>query len=773
MPSLDDVRDAWRSLTLTPAITAFVVVAIAVGTGLNATVIGWLDGLLFRPPAGIPSPDRLVSICRSTDVSSCGLATFGDYVDARKRADGVALVAAYKEGVLSELAYDHRGASIRLAEVSGDFFDVIGVVPENRQRQSDAFSIGPGGVVLGHRPVTAALSGIDSLLGRTVTIEKHPFEIAGLLSPGFAGLDESHPVDAWVRLAASGHVELSLVGRLAPGGTVESLNRALAPTFRAVHYSQMQPMSRSHVSLIGLVMVGATGMFIFVTCTSIAVALLARTTSRRAELAIRAVLGATGERLYGHILCEAGLLSIGGASAGLLVSYWSTLILNSLITSEQAELKQFGMSLKLFVSSTALSFVIAAVFVLRPALQAVRSANTGGLRSLSGELTAGIRGARLRATVLVLQVGLACVLLLSAVTLRDALSGARRRNGSAEPDRLALLSTRDGSGGADTARFLRAIEEAVRRARVLTGVREVAAASRPPYANTITRTFGVHNGTSGSTDSFEADALYVTPTYFATVGVHLDEGRLVDEKDAATSRPILVVNEEFARRYNVHTGDELLEADAVRRIVGVVANLTYGLHALARPTAYYPLTQSGTADVTIIVRTTSPALPLLESLRIAAIPRDGALVVGRATTLEAELWNLFDTDRLASRLIETCALASLCLSISGVVSVTSYTVASRTREIGVRFALGASPTAIAGLVLRRTFVLAGVGLSGGVGLALAAIRLANFTRPEIAEPAASAVCGTVVVVAVVTLIGCLVPLRRALGITPLVAMRLE
>lgn len=229
MPSLDDFRDAWRSLSRTPAITAFVVVAIAIGTGLNATAIGWLDGLLFRPPAGIPIPDRLVSICRSNDVSSCGLATYEDYVDAMRRAGGVAVVAAYKEGVLSELDCDQRRASIRLAEVSGDFFNVIGVLPENMQRQSGAFSIGPGGVVLGHRPVAAVLGGVNSPLGRTVTIASHPFEVAGILPPGFAGLDESHPVDAWVALVASGHhVELSLVGRLTAVG-MSSPSTAFSP----------------------------------------------------------------------------------------------------------------------------------------------------------------------------------------------------------------------------------------------------------------------------------------------------------------------------------------------------------------------------------------------------------------------------------------------------------------------------------------------------------------------------------------------------------------
>ena len=801
---MHDIRYGVRLLVRNPLFTVTAVCSLGVGIGATTTIFGIAEALLFRPPYGVSEPDRLVDIGSARDGFRIGTVSYQNYVDIRQRASTLQDVYAYSvwptpmslgrpdgvERIHGHLVTANYFAVLSASPASGRFFDV-----------SDGSRV----VVLSYRLWTSRFERDRSVVGRLIRLNGQPFTVVGIVAEGFQGTTIRSP-DLWLpiddRVPAGGAgagTSLLLGGRLKPGvsraqaaAELETLavvlerespeeNRGLKLRVATLSPS---PDMRGPLAIFLLLLSAIVLIVLAVACTNLTSILLARTASRRREFAMRMAIGAGRSRIVRQLMVETLVLFTLGCGAGLLLSLWFTAFLLQLLPALPVPL---DMSLALdargFVFAAGVSLVAAVLSALLPARQAAKADLVSAMR----EDTQTIGRMRLRNAFVVAQVAFSIILIVVAGLFGRALNRVASIDPGFNPAELEVVDldlTTGGYTGANGPPFAR---DLLARIATLPGVARATLAFAAPGAfEGLGVSIAVDAAeAAGGRRSFDGAGNIVAPGYFATLGIPFLAGRDFTASDRRGAQGVAIVSETTARRLwpgkdpSSAIGQFVLrgtgtEATASLLVVGVAGDVTYNslVDGSREIFVYLPLEQNYLPRLTIVARANS-GRSVRPSIAAALAGLDPNLPILDTARLADRLRAAHTPQRIVVSLAGSLGLLGLLLSAIGIHGVSAYAVAARTREIGVRLALGARRSHVVTLVLKQSVTVVAIG--GVLGLALAAgagqvLRALLFGIPPL-DPVAFG--GAAMVLTGVGFVACYAPLRRAMRIRIVDAVRWE
>lgn len=803
-----DLRYAIRGLLRSPGFSAIAIVTLAVGTGANATVFSFVNALLLRPAPVVSDATELVSVFTS-DFSSgpYGATSYPDFVSLARDTTAFSGLAAYDDAGVSVVTSGEMAERVRVSRVSGQFFTLLGLAPVRGRLlgEADAEAGASAVAVISHHLWLRAYGARDDTVGSTVRLADIPLVIVGVAPAGFESLDLGRTYEVWVPIPPAaanpetrGSRGFSVVGRLRAAVTLQQAQAqatALAAQLAREHpttnrgtlqhpedprpiyvrwHTRLHPTFRGEIQTLASVLMMTVGLVLLIACANVAALLLSRATARGREMAVRVALGAGTRQLTRQLLVESFVLAAVGGGFGLLFALWTADALPAFFPPDQARMLGARIDASVVLFTVLIASVSSIVFGLAPALHAVRppaavALRTGGAGT--GELRAGTR---LRRLLVAAQVALAFVLLASASLLTRSVSGALAGDLGFTTRSAVLVSVevpRSMEGGEAAAYF----ERLLGRIRGVPGVNAATLTRALPLSGSPRRGFRPEGYEARPGEARELPINVVEAAYFHTLGIPLLEGRSFNAHDGPQDTPVAIVNDVLARRYfgGKAVGRTIRDSfDRDLQIVGVVAaGPPRDPHADAEPMVYYPLTQEPASRLTLVARAAHDPGSLVEVVRRQALEADRRVPVFRAGTLEGLLLEALTTDRLIATLVKTSAGIGLLLALIGVYGVIAFAVARRTREIGVRMALGATRRNVLRLVLAEgiAVTLAGIAL-GGLGALVAARGLAALL-PGVgaADPVTFVLVPGVVLAS--ALLAAWIPARRALALEPSVVLR--
>jgi putative ABC transport system permease protein len=807
---LQDLRFAVRGLRKHPGFAFVAVLTLALGIGANTAVFSVVDASLVKP---LPyrEPDRLVHLweLRPERQFPRSEASYPDYVDFAASTRTLEEIAGYAGGGSMTMTGGGRPERLSGLRVTANFFDLLGVAPAIGRafRPGDDAAGAERLVVIGHDLWRRRFGADPSVVGRTIVLDETPHTIAGVLPKGFH-FARSRDAEIWTPLVPSPNERerrrfrwLNLVGRLAPGASVEQVDAELDAV--AARLGEQYPDSNagSEVEVIPLreelvgpvrpllaVLLGAVGLVLLIACANVASLLVARSATRRREIAVRRALGASNGRIARQLLVEGTVLALAGGAAGALWTQWGVALLVGAIPepllASMPYLRDVSLDARALGFALAISLGTGLLFSLAPALHATGVGLHEALKERAA--TAGGGRARLRAALVVSEVALSLVLLVGAGLMVQSLARLLATDPGFETERLltfqvSLPEERYG----EPARVEALHQGLMERLTSTPGVRGAASTDKLPLSGGGgTGSFVVQGLATTPPDlEYEANMRTVSSDYFRVMEIPLVAGRPFEDRDRVESAPVVVVNRALAARLaadgNVVGARIVFSFDRQRiprEIVGVVGdeNLT-GLDAELTPIAYTPYLQDLLPYWSAVVRTTGEpeALAATVERELRALDPDlPAYAVAPMERLIADAPSTF-LRSYPALLIGALAAVALALSVVGIFGVVSYSVSQRTREIGIRVALGAGRREILGMVLGQGLALVGAGVAIGVVVALVGSRFLSSLLFGISPSDPATYAGVAVLLASVALLACYVPARRATRVDPMVALREE
>jgi len=808
---LHDLRYAIRMLVKSPGLTAIALLTIGIATGANATVFGFVSALLLRPAPGIVDPSSVVSIFTS-DYSSgpYGSSSYPDYLSLKSDASAFALIAAQQDGsgIVRSAEQVER---MSVGAVTGEYFDLLGVKPAVGRllTMDDARPDAPPVAVIGCGLWRRTFGSNPAILGTPLSVNGRIYTLVGVTAEGFSGLDLGEAVDVWTPLVAPpaapqerGNRGLSIVARLRPRASLQeaqaqisgiatalaqaypqtNLGTLQAPTtpraMIALHHSRMPPDFRPMVAAVGAILMAAVMLVLVIACANVGGLLVSRAIARDREMAVRLALGAGRYRLVRQLLTESLLLGIGGGICGLLLSLWTSDVLPSFFPAEQAQLLDTSVDVRTVAFIAALSVASSLLFGLAPALHASASASCASLRGGVSQTSDSRGGTRLRRMLVGAQVAAAVVLLVcSALLVKSLLNALSADLGFGT--REAVVATVELPPGFPEAKGFVYYDSLLERVRSLSGVQAAGLVRTLPLSRGSRRGFRVEGYQVKPGEDMELVVNVVSAGYFETMQIPLRAGRTFDSRDRPGGAPVAIVNDLLANRF--FTGDavgrRLNDArDRSMEIVGVVQSHKYlTVQEPAVPTVYYPLEQDYQPGMRMVARVDREPLAMIEPIRREVAAVNNLVPVFRTIPLSAHLDESTAADRLTASLVAVCGGMALLLATIGVYGVVAYAVVRRSKEIGIRVALGARPLDVVRLVLDEGLGVTGIGVGVGLGAAVFAARALGSLTPlygvQPLDPLAYT--GVPAVLVGVALIAALPPARRALRVDPNTVLRQE
>ena len=801
-----DLRYAARTLVRTPGWTAMAVVTLALGTGANAAVFSFVDALLFKPAPAVHPRGTLVSVYTSDFSSGAyGSSSHPDYVAMQQETTAFGTLAAMDDTLTATLKAADDLQRVRVARVSTNFFDALGVrIAAGRGLGPEDGDAQAGPVAIISDALWRRVFNADpAALGTVITINGRALTIAGIAPPRFTGLNAGRPCDVWTPLDArsesgrsSRHFQVlgqlrrgvtladanaqltALAARLAqayPASNLGTLDRPRDPRpIIAVKATRISPAQRTQVAMIAAVLMGGVGLVLLLACANVASLMLSRATTRAREIALRRALGASGWRVLRQILAEAAVLSMASGGLALIIAAWTADILPSFFPPEQAAALDVTPGWRVCVFATALALASALLIGILPALRALKPPLAAALRGGAGDITERT-SSRARDALVVAQIAIACVLLVAASLLVQSVTNQLNADLGFSA-RQALLATVDipASYGPERGRaFYAHIAE---RMEAMPGVERVAWMETLPMTRFSRTVFAPEGYTPRPGEDLELPFTTVSTGYFEALGIAVEQGRTFTRADTTPgSAPVVVVNEMLARRFygGRAVGRRLLTfSGKPLEIVGVVRTGRYLTPSdEAPPIVYYPMgAASYSPRMSLFVRTSGAPERLAESVRREVRAASGDIPVFRLITLQAHIEEALAAERLSASLVTACGLLSTLLAVVGLYAAVAYLVARRTREIGVRVALGAQPRHVIALVVRHGLGLTLIGIA--IGVVAAAVVATLLQSMLFGVSPASPLTHTAVAVglASVAALAAYIPARRAVRLDPVRAL---
>jgi predicted permease len=813
---LADLRFGLRALRKSPGFTATVIVVLALGIGANAAVFSVVDAVLLRS-LPIRDPEQVVMLWEKNSTLGAFIgdrvpAAYGNFIEWTRQARQFESIAGFEDANFN-LTSGAEPERIEGARASANIFKLFGVKPQFGTGFADA-EIDPSKnhvVVLSNSFFKNHFGGERSALGRTLTLNDTVYTVVGVLPPEFhlpaarEGQDQ-HAPKLWVPYetgAAQNPIEanrrrMQVYGRLRAGvslaqarAEMDAIGRHLAeqdPTLNAGFGVNVFPV---YVENLGkdlrrnlLVMLGAVGFVLLIGCANVANLMLARAAARRREMAIRKAVGAGRGRLISQLLAESLVLSGAGAAAGLLIAYFGIKALVALKPAGINRPEEIHLSLAVLGFTMLISVISAVLFGIVPALQAAKTDVNAVLNQTRGTQASPSSG-RARRVLVVAEVALACVLLVGAGFMMKSLLAVLQVDPGFRPDHLLTMkfsmpASRYANDG-QIAAFCRRVFEKVSS---MPGVRSASFSDGLPLTRIRMTRFVVEGQPApprGSEPTADMRGIF-TPTYFETVGMRLIAGRDFTEEEVTSKQPVLIVNQTLAKHLwpnDEAVGKHLRSVPSrpdtppiLSTVIGVVADThQQSLESGARPEITKPMIDF--TQLTLAVRGAGDPETLIAGVKNQVWAVDPNLPVFEVRSMEQVLDEDRSQRRFESFVMAVFAVLALVLASIGLFGVLASLVGQRTREIGIRMALGAQTKDVMGMVLSEGFrmVVLGIIFGVGAGIGLSRFLASLFFGVNPANPATY--FEVAFLMSGVALIACLVPAWRAVRVNPMKALRYE
>ena len=821
---LQDLRYTLRNLVRTLLFTLVVLLSLALGIGANSAVFTIADQVLLRLMP-VKHARELVFFTspgpQSGHVWGDNMFSYPMYRDFRDHSPVLAGVAA-RFSTPVNLSYNNHSEQIEAELVSGTYFETLGidtVVGRGIASYDDAVPGGHPVAVLTCDFWRSHFGGDPSVLNRVLLLNGRPMTVIGVAAPGYRGFDVGTRTDVlvptmmkaqmtptWNGLDDRRTIWLQVFGRLKPGLTARQAQASLEPYYRSLLEMELQSMGLTGLKrqrfaskpLIFvpaargvsdyrddhapglLILLAVAGLLLAIACANVANLLLARSMGRQKEIAVRLAVGAARGRLVRQFVVESLLLALGGGVLGAAFAWWTNATLLGLLSSSSDLGLKAGMDLRVFAFTFALALATGVIFGLAPAWQTTSPELVGTLKDQAGNVSAGAGHVRLRKGLVIAQVALSLLMLIGATLFARSLHNLKNVDLGFRTERLVEFELEPALNGYPAERTRRFAEDVQQRLAAVPGVRSAAFGMNPVMAGDYAqRTIRVEGYQPKEDENMNPNVDSVSPGYFSTLGIPLLLGRDFSAGDRAGAPEAAIVNDDFAR-YFFGSQNPIgrrfgfgRNAATTLRIVGVVRSSKYGaVNDEPVRVVYTPFLQDGNPSrVMVYARTSADPKTLFGEIRHEINALDAALPITGLRTMEDQVDASLATPRLIATLSLFFGALATMLAAIGLYGVMAYTVSRRSREIGIRLALGAGRGNVLGLVMRDVAMLTGAGVVIAIPAALALTRLVRSQLFGILPTDAASIAlaaGTLIVVA---LAAGYVPALRASRVNPVTSLR--
>ena len=812
---IKDLSYAVRGLIKRPGFVAVAVITLALGIGANTAIFSLVNAVLLRS-LPVNQPHQIVSVALRGKGDAMSAFSFPNFRDFRDRNDVLSGLLVYR---FVPLSLSRSGANERVwgFEVSGNYFDVLGVNAikgRTFHQDEDVKPLASPVAVLSYDAWQKRFGGDPNLVGNDVLLNNHQFKIIGIAPAGFKGTEMVYTPEIWLPSSMMQWVEpgadwledrntrnFFAIGRLKQGvsarqaeASLNLLAQQLAKEYPDTNEGQsvkivppgfILPDLRGAVVSFTWVLMAAVGLVLVVTCTNLAGLMLARATDRRREIAIRLAMGANRVRLIRQLLTESVLLSVVGGVAGVMLALW---IIDLLLAFKPPIDFPLGMDIdvdwRVLLFSLFVSLLAGMIFGLAPALQATRPGLSQALRETSAQ--GGAARTRLRSVLVVAQIAISLVVLIAAGLVVRTLQQLQTMNPGFDPSNALTMSFDLGLQGYDDEHGQQFYRQLTQRIQALPGVKSAAVSSYIPLSlNYNSRNIFIEGQPAERGENVPtAMNASAGPRYFETLGTAIVQGREFNDQDQPKTQRVAIVNETFVRRLmpNVSSAAEAIgkrfsfgsSTGSYTQIVGVAKDGKYfSITEDPRAFVWTPMSQDYQSSGILTVRTEGNPESLLGAVRKEVRAIDPNLPLFDVKTLTEHMRFALFPPRIAATVLGVFGLVALLLSAIGIYGITSYTVAQRTHEIGIRLALGAQLSDVLKLVLSHGLKLTVIGAAIGLfGAYLATRAITSVLYGVSATDPFTFVFVSALLIGV-GLVACYVPSRRATKVDPLVALRNE
>ena len=816
---LQDIRYGIRMLTKNPGVTAVAVLTLALGIGANAAIFSGVSAFTMRP-LPVPEPDRVVrpvEIAEDRGISDeVSYPDFSDY-----RAQSTVFEAMSAEDMLPVALDSENQSDVVWGQVvSGSYFDVVRVKPMMGRtflpEEDQAVGANPV-VVISHSLWQRRFSSDPNIVGKTIRLSSRGYQVIGVMPPSFAGSKFALAMDFWAPMAMvedlrrspgllsdRGSHWMNVLARLKPRVTMEQASQEMQKI--AVRLNQAYPNERASTTSARVeteidarfedaatamksgsaIAMGIVGLVLLIACANVANLMLARASARRKEIGIRLALGASRVRLVRQLLTESLLLSLLGGAFGLLLAFWVTELLEGFVPVLEYNIVEnfFALDTRALVFTLIISLATGLIFGLAPAWH---SSNPEVVPILKGDLAAGerLRGRRfsLRSALVVVQVALSLAVLVCGGLFIKSFRKAQTMDPGFGTKNALIVSLNPELVGYDSERSRNFFRQVIDRAQSLPGVEGAATARLMPLGDSSNSNGPIlkegetlERGSAGRTIMTNV----VSAGFFRTMQIPFVEGRDFDDRDQVKSQQVVIVNQKMAEMLwpgesavgkRIFIGTDSREPNEV---VGVVKTGRYrNLAEDPKPYFYYPMTQRRPARMMLVMRTNVDARGLVGAIRKEVQNVDRSVPVSAVRTMDEHMTYALWAPNMAASLSLAFGVVAILLSAVGLYSVMAYVVSQRTREVGIRMALGANRADVLKMIAAQGMRLAVIGVVIGLLLSLAMARALSSLLIGISGYDVTTFVVVSSLLVLVALIACYLPARRATKIDPLVALRYE
>jgi predicted permease len=795
-------------LAATPGFTAIAILSLAIGIGANTSTFSLVDALLLRPPA-VPHPDDFIRVVSTSKAAHFGGISYPDYLDFRGQTKTLSGLAAYEQIRVGLNPDPQSPAQLQLAlTVTTNFFDVLGVKPSLGRAFTPDEDRQPV-VVLSDFLWESQFARDPSILGRTIRLSKAEFKVIGIAPKSFPGLDRfAHEsmylplgaatllsADAKDRLPDRGRLPLDVFGRLATGSTpaqtqaelqsvARNLERAYPDTNRgrsilAMREIPMRFASEPEDALQESILLALASCILLIACANVASLLLSRARARSREIAIRLAIGASRRRLFQQLLTESLLLALAGGAVGLLLALFSIDFFASIRLPTSIPIWVVAqLDHRVLIFTFLASLLSGVIFGIAPAWHTLQCDLNNTLKSGGASVSGKRRRFEMRNVLVVGQIAISMTLLLTAgLLVKDFGALARTRTGF-RTDHVLVAALDPGVVRYTEPQARAFYRQVVDRIQALPGVRSVSLGLHVPlgFSSTIRNVKIDGYELSRDQQGINVQTNIVDDRYFPLMQIPIVSGRMFTSRDTSASPLVAIVNETMAQKYwpkRNPIGGRFRMKDQTLEVVGVAKTIKYrDIGEQPQPFLYLPFSQQYISYMTLHVESVGDpaalAAPVLAEIRRL----DPGTPVQDTQTLDHFYRDaaLFGS-RLIMQIVAIIGLLGLLLASTGLYGVIAYSVSRRTREIGIRMAIGANPEGVARLVIRQAMNLTLLGGALGLAVALSVSKLLSTLLVGVSprDPFVFAIVAAIV--AAVSLLASYVPARRAARVDPLVALR--